>query len=158
MTWALLLAAFLIYVPANLLPIMDISLLGQTSYDSTIFGSVVDLWRDGSRDIAAVVFLACIAAPCTKFVALVFLLLSIQLGWDGARRVRTRIYRVLEVVGYWSMLDVLVVSLVTSLIQFKVLGDMEPRPGIYLFGVSVILTMLAARSLDSRLIWDGGKA
>jgi paraquat-inducible protein A len=157
-TWSLLLASVILYVPANLLPVMEVSWLGQAEHPSTILGGVVDLWRDESYDVALVVFVASVAVPCAKFLALAFLLLSIQLDCAWARRTRARLYRMLELVGYWSMLDVMVVGLVASLVQFGALGGFEPGPGIFFYSLSVILTMLAAHSLDPRLIWDSDRA
>lgn len=153
-TWLLLIAALLTYIPANLLPVMQIQSLGQDEQRLTILGGIFDLWHDGAHDVAAVVFLASVALPCAKFFILSGLLLSVQMRSPFARRQRNRLHRFLELVGYWSMLDVLVVGILGSLVQFQGLGAIEPGAGIFLFGASVVLMMLAAHSFDSRLIWD----
>jgi paraquat-inducible protein A len=151
-TWALLLAALVFYIPANVLPVMYTRLLGSEA-ESTILEGVVEFWRSGSWDIAVLIFTASVAVPCTKFLAIGLLLLD-QRFPIGSRVGKTRLLNLVEHIGYWSMLDVLVVALVTALIQFRALGVAEPRPGIVFFGAVVVLTMLAAMSFDSRLAWQ----
>lgn len=151
---ALLLAAMILYLPANLLPVMYTNLLGNGS-ESTIMQGVVEFWLSGSWGIAWVIFIASVAVPCTKFLVLGLLLVTAWRGSNWARRERARLYRLVEVVGYWSMLDVLVVAVVAALVKFKPLSEVEPRVGIAYFGAVVILTMLSAMSFDPRLIWDG---
>jgi len=155
-TWALTLAALVLYVPANALPIMRTSAL---NYDSTttILGSVVALWQQGAWDIALIIFIASVGVPVTKFLALGYLLVTVQWGSTRSPRERTQLYRLLELIGYWSMLDVFVAGLLTALVQFGPLGGIEPRPGILYFGLVVVLTMMATLSFDPRLIWDTGK-
>lgn len=156
-TWALTLAALVFYIPANVLPIMRASALHHDS-TTTILGSVVDLWNQGAWDIALIIFIASVGVPVTKFLALGYLLVSVQWGSTRSRKERTQLYRLLELIGYWSMLDVFVAGLLTALVQFGPLGGIEPRPGILYFGLVVVLTMMATLSFDSRLIWDTGKA
>ena len=151
-TGALLLAALVFYIPANVLPVMHTRLLGSEA-ESTILEGVVEFWRSGSWDIAVLIFTASVAVPCTKFLAIGLLLLD-QKFPIGSRAGKTRLLKLVEHIGYWSMLDVLVVALVTALIQFRALGVAEPRPGIVFFGAVVVLTMLAAMSFDSRLAWN----
>jgi paraquat-inducible protein A len=151
---ALLLAALVLYIPANTLPVMYTRLLGSAA-SSTILGGVIEFWRSGSWDIAVLIFTASVAVPCTKFVALGVLLIDSR-HRIGSRPGKTRLLRLVESIGYWSMLDVLVVALVTALIQFKAVGTAEPRLGIVFFGAVVVLTMLAAMSFDGRLAWDEG--
>ncbi|MDR8398355.1 PqiA/YebS family transporter subunit [Paraburkholderia sp. USG1] len=151
--WAFLIAGLICYIPANLLPVMYTDLLGSGS-DSTIMGGVVEFWKTGSIGIALVIFTASVAVPCTKFLALGLLLVSAQRGSRRGMRERARLYRLVEVVGYWSMLDVLVVAFVCALVRFQALSDIEPRTGILFFGMVVILTMLSAMTFDPRLIWD----
>jgi paraquat-inducible protein A len=150
-TWAFLVAALVLYIPANVLPVMYTRLLGSEA-ESTILEGVEEFWRSGSWDIAVLIFTASVAVPCTKFLALTLLLLD-QKFPIGSRVGKTRLLRLVEHIGYWSMLDVLVVALVTALIQFRALGIAEPRAGIVFFGAVVVLTMLAAMSFDSRLAW-----
>ena len=150
-TAAFLLAALVFYIPANILPVMYTRLLGSEA-ESTILEGVTEFWRSGSWDIAVLIFTASVAVPCTKFLALGLLLLDQKIP-IGSRPGKTRLLKFVEHVGYWSMLDVLVVALVTALIQFRALGIAEPRAGIVFFGAVVVLTMLAAMSFDSRLAW-----
>ena len=153
-SWAFLLAALIFYLPANLLPVMHTTALGNGGGDSTILEGVAQFWRSGAWDIAALIFVASVAVPCTKFLVLGLLLVTAQLHSDWARRERAALYRLVETIGYWSMLDVLVVALVAALVQFKALSSARPRVGILFFGFVVILTMLSAISFDPRLTWD----
>ena len=152
-TWAFLVAALILYIPANVLPVMYTSMFGQGS-ESTILGGVVEFWREGAWDIAAIIFIASVAVPSIKFFVLGLLLVTVQRGSRWASRQRAVMYRMVETIGYWSMLDVVVVALVSALVQFGALGEAEPRLGIVFFGITVVLTMLAAMSFDPRLIWD----
>ncbi|AKM88239.1 MULTISPECIES: paraquat-inducible protein A [Enterobacterales] len=151
--WALLIAGLIFYIPANVLPVMYTSLLGSGS-GSTIMNGAIEFWKSGSYGIALVIFIASVAVPCTKFLVLTLLLITSQRRSNWARRERARLYRLVEVIGYWSMLDVLVVAVVAALVKFQGLSDIEPRVGIFFFGVVVILTMLSAMTFDPRLIWD----
>ena len=152
-TLAWLLAGMALYLPANLLPVMHVSGIGG-GQDSTILSGVLSFWRAGSWDLAALIFAASIAVPMTKFLALGFLLWTVRRHSAWAMRQRSKLYRLLEVIGYWSMLDVVVVALTSELLQFRAFGTAEPRIGIVFFCAVVVLTMLAAMSFDPRLIWD----
>ncbi|UGB37013.1 paraquat-inducible protein A [Frateuria soli] len=152
-TWALLLAAFILYIPANVLPIMRTVSLGDVD-DNTIISGVVELWIKGSPSLAAIVFAASIVVPMTKFLVLGTLLLSTQRGSRWALRQRASLYRAVEFIGYWSMLDVFVVALLTALVRFGFLSQVEPLPGVVFFGLTVVLTMFASMSFDPRLMWD----
>jgi paraquat-inducible protein A len=132
---------------------MNTTMLGSGA-DSTIMSGVLEFWEAGAWDIALIIFIASIAVPGIKFVALTLLLVTVQRDSAWARKERSKLYRFVELIGYWSMLDVLVVALVAALVKFQALGDIEPRPGILFFGLVVVFTMLAAMSFDSRLIWD----
>lgn len=153
-TWALLIAAFILYIPANVLPIMRTVSVGDVD-DNTILSGVIELWVKGSPDLAVIVFTASIMVPMLKFLALVTLLWSSRRSSAWGRRQRAKLYRLVELIGYWSMLDVFVVALLTALVQFGVLSLVEPLPGVVFFGLTVVLTMLASMSFDPRLIWDG---
>lgn len=153
--WAYLLGALIFYIPANLLPVMHTEMLGQ-GIDSTIGGGVLEFWESGAWDIALIIFIASIGVPAIKFFAMAMLLFTAQRHSHWARRQRSQLYRVVELIGYWSMLDVLVVALVAALVQMRELGTIEPRAGILFFGLVVVLTMLSAMSFDPRLIWDDG--
>lgn len=152
--WALLIAAFLMYVPANLLPIMRTASLGDVD-DNTILSGVVELWAKGSPGLAVIVFCASVMVPMLKFLALGTLLISSQRGSNWARRQRAQLYRLVELIGYWSMLDVFVVALLTALVRFGYFSLVEPLPGVVFFGLTVVLTMFASMCFDPRLIWDG---
>jgi paraquat-inducible protein A len=152
-TWAYMITALVFYVPANLLPVMNTKMVGDGA-DSTIMSGVIEFWQHGAWDIALIIFIASIAVPGVKFVALTLLLVTVQRDSQWALRQRSQMYRFVELIGYWSMLDVIVVALVASLVKFQALADIEPRPGILFFGLVVVFTMLAAMSFDPRLIWD----
>ncbi len=153
-TWALLTAAFLMYIPANLVPIMRTASLNEID-DNTILSGVVELWVKGSPDLAIIVFTASIVVPMLKFLVLGLLLVTSRRGSGWAQLQRAKLFRLVEFIGYWSMLDVFVVSLLTALVRFSVLSRVEPLPGVIFFGLTVVLTMLASMSFDPRLIWDG---
>ncbi|MEO8746813.1 MAG: paraquat-inducible protein A [Rhodanobacter sp.] len=152
-TWALLIAAFLLYIPANVLPIMRTASLNDID-DNTIISGVVELWQKGSPWLAVIVFGASIVVPLLKFTVLALLAASTQRHSRWALIQRAKLYRFVELVGYWSMLDVFVVSLLTGLVRFNVLSRVEPLPGVIFFGLTVVLTMFASMSFDPRLIWD----
>lgn len=150
--WALLLAAAILYIPANALPVMYIGTISGGS-GHTILGGVIELVNMGSWDIAAVVFIASIFVPIFKIILLATLLWLTQRSSSWRLRRRTRLFRVVEAIGQWSMLDVFVVILLTSLAQFGKLLDITPGGGAVAFGAVVVLTMLSAMSFDSRLAW-----
>ncbi|MBD1553873.1 paraquat-inducible protein A [Pseudomonas typographi] len=152
-TWAFLVAALIFYIPANTLPVMYTQMFGSAS-ENTILSGVIEFWKGGSWDIALLIFFASVVVPCLKFFALGLLLVTCQRRSRWAMRERSRLFRFIELIGYWSMLDVLVVALVAALVQFRSLSTVEPRLGILFFGVVVVLTMFAAMSFDPRLIWD----
>ncbi|MCS3838913.1 paraquat-inducible protein A [Pseudomonas sp. JAI111] len=156
-TWAYMFTALAFYVPANLLPVMNTKMVGNGA-DSTIMSGVLEFWEAGAWDIALIIFIASIAVPGIKFVALTLLLVTVHRDSDWARKERSKLYRFVEVIGYWSMLDVIVVALVASLVKFQALADIEPRPGILFFGLVVVFTMLSAMSFDPRLIWDNERS
>jgi paraquat-inducible protein A len=153
LTLAWLIAGIVFYIPANLLPVMHTNgLLGEA--DSTILGGIIEFWRSGDWDIALLIFTASVAVPFTKFIAIGLLLLTVRKNSRWEQHQRTVLYRIVEFIGYWSMLDVVVVALTSALMQFQVLGTAEPRPGIAFFCAVVVATMLSALSFDPRLIWD----
>lgn len=151
--WALVIAAAILYVPANVLPIMTVIQYGQGEPD-TILSGVVALFRTGQPAIAAVVFVASIMVPLLKLVGLVLLMTSVQRGWRGRPRDRTALFRLIELVGRWSMLDIFIIALMVSLMQLGFLATIEAGPAALCFTAVVVLTMLAAESFDPRLIWD----
>ncbi len=151
--WAFVTAGYILYLPANLLPIMDTTTLSGTRKD-TILSGVVYLWDSGSWGIAVIVFIASIMVPLFKLIALSMLLVSVRFdsGWRAEQR--ARLFRVIRLVGRWSMLDIFVVALLTKLVQFRFLATIEVGPAALPFGAVVVLTMIAAMQFDPRLIWD----
>ncbi len=153
-SWALLIAAVIFYIPANVLPVMYTQLPGNSG-ESTIIGGVIDFWQSGSYGVALIIFIASAMVPCTKFLVLGMLLITARKSSSWARVGRTRLFRLIDLIGYWSMLDVMVVAIVAALVKFNGIGVVEPRIGILFFGLMVIFTMLATMRFDPRLIWDG---
>lgn len=151
-TWALMLGAAILYIPANMLPIMKVTTLGSESAH-TIIGGVIELWQMGSWDIALVVFIASVVVPLFKLIALGALVFLAQKRTGFKLRQRTRLYVVVEFIGQWSMLDVFVVILLSALGHFGSLLSIEPGGGAAAFGGVVILTMIAAMGFDPRLAW-----
>lgn len=156
-TWALLIAAVILYIPANLLPVMTISsLLGDSAH--TILGGVIELWTMGSWDIALIVFVASVVVPLVKMLSLGVLVWRLQRASPESLKPRTRLYEFVEVIGQWSMLDVFVVILLAALADFQGLMEISAGGGAAAFGGVVILTMLAAMSFDPRQAWDAEHA
>lgn len=152
-TWALLVAAYILYLPANLLPIMESTKLGDAQID-TIMSGIIYLWHEGNWDLAIIVFIASMVVPIGKLLALSWLALSVRFGPPRQRQARTRMYRAVEFIGRWSMLDIFVAGLLTALVNFNALLMVRVLPGAVAFAAVVVLTMLAAFSFDPRLIWD----
>lgn len=152
-TWALVIAAMIFYVPANMLPVMLTISLGQVKSD-TILSGVIYFMLDGSWHIALIIFVASILVPLVKLMVLIYLLLSVQLKWSWRPRDRTHLYHLTELVGRWSMVDIFAVTIMVALVRMGAIATVEAGPaGIY-FAAVVVLTMLAAKCFDPRLIWD----
>ena len=152
-TIALTATGALLYIPANLLPIMTTVQLGDPT-ESTILGGILLLIHHGSYPIAAIIFVASVMVPIAKLLALGWLSWSISGDRGTGHRQRTRLYRMTELIGKWSMTDVFVVAVLVALIQMGGLLEIRPGSAAIAFGVMVIVTMLAAESFDPRLIWD----
>jgi paraquat-inducible protein A len=152
-TWALLITAALLYIPANLLPIMTVNSLGNGT-PSTIMSGVIQLIQHGMIPIAAVVFIASILVPTFKLVGLALLLYSVQRHQPLSARQRIWMYRFIEFIGRWSMLDIFVIAILVAVVNFGQLASVEADLGAIAFASVVILTMLAALTFDPRLIWD----
>ena len=156
-TWALLLAAMILYVPANLLPVMQTrSLLGVQ--EDTIISGIIFFWVSGEYVLAAIIFIASFLVPLFKLLTLVVLLWLVQRRSGWALVERTRFYRIVELIGRWSMLDVFVVALLAGLVQIEGFAQIKAGFGITAFGLVVVLTMLASKSFDPRLAWDEARA
>ncbi len=152
-TWALLIAAYILYIPANVLPIMVTrSLFG--SQEDTILSGVVYLWHSGSHMLALVVLVASLIVPLMKMTILTLLLWTVHRGSTSRLRQHTRLYRLVEIIGRWSMLDVFVVALLAALVQAGTLASIIPGGGAMAFSAVVVLTMMASLSFDPRLLWD----
>ncbi len=152
-TWALVIAAIVCYLPANLLPIMTVTSLGKTQSD-TILSGVIFLFNHGLWSLALVVFVASVLVPLMKLVILVYLLVSVQMRSPRRPRDRTRLYRLTEAVGRWSMVDIYVVTILVALVRLGNLATIEAGPGAVFFAAVVIITLFAAAAFDPRLIWD----
>jgi len=152
-TSALLLAALVLYIPSNLLPIMTTTNLGQETTD-TLFSGVVHLIQSGDFPIAMVVFFASIVVPIAKLLVMGYLLWNVSINFKGDPNQMARLYRVTEFVGRWSMIDVFVVTTLVALVQFGLLANIEPGGALLCFAGVVVLTMLAAETFDPKLIWD----
>jgi len=156
-TWAFLIAAIVLYIPANVLPVMNTSSLFGSEKD-TILSGVVYLWTSGSWPLAVVVFIASIAVPMLKILAIMYLVVTTQRRSVARLQQRARIYRLVELVGRWSMLDIYVITILVALVQFNALATIQAGPAAVAFGAVVVLTMFAAMSFDPRLIWDATEA
>jgi len=152
-TWALLIAAIILYIPANTLPIMTVTLWGDGQPD-TILSGVVHLMDGGMWPLALLIFVASIFIPVLKLIILTGLMLSIHLKANWKPRDRTVLYRITEFVGRWSMVDVFVIGILVMLVQFGNTAMVTPDIGALSFAAVVILTMFAAHTFDPRLIWD----
>ena len=152
-TWALLIAAALLYLPANLYPIMITERLGDSNA-STIIGGVVELWQMGSFPVATVIFVASILVPVGKLIALAWLCIAVRRSAGYHPTTRTRLYRMTEFIGRWSMVDIFVVAILVALIRAGALMSISPGPAALPFAAVVVLTMLAAITFDPRLLWE----
>jgi len=151
--WALLIAAMVLYIPANVFPIMTVISFGQGTPD-TIMSGVVHLMEFGQVPIALLVFFASVFVPMLKIMILTFLLISVQFGFSWRPRERTVAYRITELIGRWSMIDIFMISILVALVKLDAIATIEAGPGAVAFAAVVVLTMLSAMAFDPRLIWD----
>jgi paraquat-inducible protein A len=152
-TWALVCAALVMIVPANVLPITITTTLGVKQAD-TIMSGVIYFMQTGSWEIAAVIFIASVFVPCAKLCILIFLLVSVRFRWKWRPKDRTSLYRLTELVGRWSMVDIYVVTILVALVKLGAVAAIEAGPAAVYFAAVVVITMFAAESFDPRLIWD----
>lgn len=152
-TSALLIAAAICYVPANVLPVMMVTSFGQVASD-TIMSGVVYFLSHGMWPLALVVFVASVFVPLLKLGVLAFLVISVQRGSSWRPVERTRLYRITEAIGRWSMVDIFAITILVALVRLGNLASIDAGPGAVFFGAVVVITMLAAESFDPRLIWD----
>jgi len=151
-TWACVVAAAILYIPANTLPVMETTSALQRE-EHTLLGGIHELWLDGSWALAIIVFIASIAVPVLKIAVLALLAWTVRWNPDWRRLERARLYRLIETVGHWSMLDVYVVVLLTATVRFGPLASVSTGAGLLSFAAVVVLTLLATWSFDPRLIW-----
>jgi paraquat-inducible protein A len=156
-TWAFLIAACIMYIPANLLPVMITRTLFGAQYD-TILSGVIYFWVSGAYGLAAIVFIASFLVPLFKLAVLFLLVVMAQRGSTWRQHERAKLYHIIEIIGRWSMLDVFVVSLLTGLVQIQGFAVITAGVGIAAFGSVVVLTMLASLSFDPKLTWDSRQA
>ncbi|MDA7427602.1 paraquat-inducible protein A [Primorskyibacter aestuariivivens] len=154
--WAWLLAGIIVYIPANIYPMLRTSTLLE-NHESTIVGGAIDLLHYGNYGVAAIVFIASILIPVGKFIAIGYLALSIGRAGILSAHSRHRLYEVVEFIGRWSMIDVFVVAILSALVQLGTVATINPGVAAVSFTLSVAFTMLAAQSFDPRLIWDADK-
>ncbi len=154
--WAWLIAGLIAYLPANTYPIMVTATLIDWN-ESTIIGGVIDLWHYGSFGVASIVFIASVIIPVGKFIAISYLALSVQRRSIVNPHQRHRLFEVVEFIGRWSMIDIFVVAILSALIQFDTLANINPGVAAVSFALSIVFTMLAAQSFDPRLIWDADR-
>lgn len=152
-TWALVIAAIVLYVPAVLLPVMVTGTLFGAQSD-TIMSGIVFLWRSGSWGLAMIVFIASVAVPILKILSLAYLAASTQFRPLLSPPKQIKIYRFVDFVGRWSMLDIYVITLLVALVKFGGVATIDAGPGAVAFGAVVVLTLFAALAFDPRLIWD----
>lgn len=156
-TWAYVIAAAICYIPANVLPVLTTSTAAGSESD-TIMQGVVLLWSPTGWPLSLIVLFASVMIPSAKILSLAYLLVTIQRGSIRNNGQRVRLYRTVELVGRWSMVDVFVDAFTAALVQLQPLMAVSPGPGLFFFAAVVVLTMLAVESFDPRLIWDASSA
>jgi len=152
-TWALVITAAMLYIPANLFPVMTVISLGKAQSDTILSGAIY-LLVHGMWPLALIVVFASVVVPLLKLIALAFLLISVQKGSSWRPRERTKLFHIVEAVGRWSMTDIYVVTILVALVSLGNLATIEAGVGAIYFAGVVVATMLAAESFDPRLIWD----
>jgi paraquat-inducible protein A len=156
-TWAYLIAAAICYVPANVLPVLTTTTAAGAESD-TILQGVVLLWSPTGWPLSLIVLFASIMIPSAKILALGYLLITTQRGSVANNEQRIRMYRTVDFIGRWSMVDVFVDTFTAALIQLQPLMSVEPGPGLIFFAAVVVFTMLAVEAFDPRLIWDSASS
>ncbi len=154
--WAWLIAGMVVYIPANIYPMLRTTSLGRST-ENTIVGGVLELIDLGSYGVALIVFVASVVIPIGKFVAIAYLAVSVRSRWVVHGHSRQRLYEVVEFIGRWSMIDVFVVAILAALVQLDFVASVNPGIAAVSFALSVAFTMLSAQSFDPRLIWDASE-
>jgi paraquat-inducible protein A len=153
MTAAFSLAALILYFPANIFPILHMEIYGAVS-ESTAWDGVQKLFQGGDYPIGIIVFLASILIPFLKLAGLFFLVLGVKFRWPRGKLQRVWMYRVIDAVGRWAMLDVFVVAVLVALVKLQKMATVIPGPGLLAFGGVVVFTILASQSFDPQLVWN----
>jgi len=149
---AYLLTAMVLFIPANLYPILVTEQFGfQTA--NTIIGGVIILWENGSYPIALIILFASIFVPIIKFILILYLLISTKLKIYTSSIDKLKLFHITELIGPWSMIDVFVVSILAALVQMTNV-QIYPGVGITAFAMMVFFTLLSALAFDTRLIWE----
>lgn len=151
--WAYVIASYILYIPANMMVMMETGTLISYRKD-TIMSGVVHLWESNNKTIAAIVFIASILVPLFKLLVLTLLLISVRSGSTWQLSTRMKLYRIVEFIGRWSMLDIFVLTLLAALVQLQALAVVRAGGASIAFGAVVVLTMFAAMEFDPRLMWD----
>ena len=152
-SWALVVTAAILTVPANVLPIMEVEYFGSPDA-STIMDGIIYFFQEGSYGIGAVILTASILVPMFKISGMILILFSIQFNWTSWLRHKSLMFRFIEFIGRWSMLDIFVIALLCTLVQFGYLSTIKAAPAAFYFTCVVLSTMFAAISFDPRLLWD----
>jgi paraquat-inducible protein A len=152
-TWAFVIAAAVCYIPANVLPVLTTTTATGADSD-TILQGVILLWSPTGWPLSLIVLIASIIIPSAKIAVMAYLLVTVQRGSIRNNEQRIRLFRTVEFIGRWSMVDVFVDTFTAALVQLQPLMSVEPGPGLFFFAMVVVLTMLAVESFDPRLIWD----
>jgi len=152
-TWAFVIAAAICYIPANVLPVLTTTTAAGADSD-TILQGVILLWSPTGWPLSLIVLFASIMIPSAKIIALGYLLITVQNGSIRNNEQRLRLFRTVEFIGRWSMVDVFVDTFTAALVQLQPLMSVEPGPGLFFFAAVVVLTMMAVECFDPRLIWD----
>ncbi len=152
-TMAYLIASAILYIPANVLPVLTLTRFGQGE-PSTIIAGVEQLYTSGMLPLALLVFTASICVPCLKVVGLAIMVFTTHFRLSGGLLDRTRLFRIIDFIGRWSMIDVFMISILVAIVHFGFLANVDANPGIVAFALVVVLTIFAAESFDPRLMWD----
>ena len=155
-TWALVIAGYILYVPANLLPVLTVIRFGRDR-PNTILGGVRELIAADMWPLALIVLLASVAVPLLKLGGLTWLLISVRLRSDRAIVRRTQLYRTIDAIGRWANIDIFAISVLVALVRFGRITAIEPEIGAAIFAAVVVVTMLAAATFDPRLMWDAAE-
>ncbi len=151
--WALVITAIVLLVPANLLPIMRVDFFGMKSY-STIMDGIIYFFQSGEYGIGLIIFIASVLVPVFKIIGMIIILLTIKFKWKKGLRHKAVMFRFIEFIGRWSMLDIFVIALMSALLNFGSFTSTVAAPAASYFSAVVISTMVAALTFDSRLLWD----